>query len=164
MAALYQALEALSPITATDGPAQQDLSGYLAKSLQDAHILISSLPPPPGLPCPLSPDEPLQALQKEWKPVKVGAGENPHGFAVFKLPAKDGRGTWFARRSVHGHLSFSRFRAGLQREFEFGEQKGASVRGLGRMRQVDWKRCPLGYLEGDNPLIVLKPTLTLRIQ
>lgn len=156
MAALYNALEALSPTTAADLPAQQDLSGYLARSLQDANVLISSIPPPPGSQGPLSPDQPLQALHKEWKPVKVGAGENPHGFAVFKLPAKDGRGTWFARRSVHGNLSFSRFWAGLQREFEFGEQQGASVRGLGRTRQVDWKRCPLGHLEGNRPLFLVE--------
>lgn len=78
----------------------------------------------------------------------MGAKENPLGFAVYKLPSKDGRGTWFARRSVHEELGFKRFRAGLQREFEIGEQAGSSVRGCGRERQIDRKRCPLGQAEG----------------
>lgn len=148
MAALHDALKALSPITVADLPEQRDLSTYLADCLQAAHVLIGSLPPPSGSPCPLPVDSALQTLHKEWKPVKVGAAENLLGFTVFKLPAKDGRGTWFARRSVHGGLGFGRFRAGLQREFEFGEQQGASVRGIGRTRRVDWKQCPMGHLEG----------------
>lgn len=148
MTALYNALKALSPTTATDLPAQQDLSGYLSNCLHDAHILISSLPPPPGSPRPFPVDTTLEALHKEWKPVKLGAAENPLGLTLFKLPAKDGRGTWFARRSVHRNLDFRQFRAGLQRELEFGEQHGASVRGLGRTRQVDRKKCSLGLLEG----------------
>lgn len=169
MAALHDALKVLSPITAADLPEQRDLSTYLTDSLQATHVLIGSLPPPSGSPCPLPVDSTLQTLHKEWKPVKVGAAENLLGFTVFKLPAKDGRGTWFARRSIHGGLGFGRFRTGLQREFEFGEQRGTSVRGIGRTRRVDWKQSPLGHLEGaiftPHPQkIALNITLTLRIQ
>lgn len=166
MTTLYDALKALSPTTATDLPAQQDLSAYLSNCLHDAHILISSLPPPPESPCPFPVDPTLEVLHKEWKPIKLGASENPLGFVLFKLPAKDGRGTWFARRSVHRNLGFRQFRAGLQREFEFGEQQGASVRGLGRTRQVDLKQCSLGLLEGTFSLPLSdgdRLTLTLHI-
>lgn len=151
MAALHDALKTLSPTTAADLPSQEDLSGYLANCLQDTHVLVCSVPPPAGLPCPLPTDTALEALQKEWKPVKLSAKENPLGFSVFKLSSKDGRGTWFARRSVHEELGFKRFRAGLQRELEIGEQQGSSVRGVGRERQVEKKRCALGQSEGTLP-------------
>ena len=39
------------------------------------------------------------------------------GISVYKLSAKDGKGAWFARRSVHEGLSFERWKEGLIEEF-----------------------------------------------
>ncbi|KAK3357275.1 hypothetical protein B0T25DRAFT_152356 [Lasiosphaeria hispida] len=89
-------------------------------------------------------------LHKEWKDVKASA--NPLGISVYKLAGKDGKGSWFARRSVHRGVGFEKWRLGLKREFaealagtvedipesEKGltEKKG-SVRGIGAERRVE---------------------------
>jgi hypothetical protein len=86
-----------------------------------------------------------QELRKEWKEVKVGAAgtpENPLGINVYKLGAKDGRGSWFARRSVHADLSFDRWRLGLEHEFAETMKVqtgpgGGSIRGIGAERVVE---------------------------
>lgn len=83
-------------------------------------------------------------LRKEWKEVKVNAKDNPLGISVYKMAAKDGKGSWFARRSVHGDVGFDKWRMGLQREFEEclacetggGEGGSGSVRGIGAERRV----------------------------
>ncbi|KAK1835223.1 reticulocyte-binding protein 2 a [Podospora conica] len=83
-------------------------------------------------------------LRKEWKEVKVSAKDNPLGISVYKMAAKDGKGSWFARRSVHGEVGFEKWRMGLQREFEEclacetggGEGGSGSVRGIGAERRV----------------------------
>ena len=93
-----------------------------------------------------SPDPPseLKDLQKEWgKPIKLSAKENPLGVSVHKTSGKDGKGAWFARRSVHEGLGFSRFKKGLQREFpeslEVGHGKPGegNIRGIGGERKVE---------------------------
>ncbi|KAL9618046.1 MAG: hypothetical protein Q9204_008439, partial [Flavoplaca sp. TL-2023a] len=82
-------------------------------------------------------------LQKEWsKPIKLGAKENPLGMSVYKLGGKDGRGAWFARRSVHEGLGFRLWKLGLQREFpETLEIQGGpgegNIRGIGGERRVE---------------------------
>jgi hypothetical protein len=50
----------------------------------------------------------MKKLSREWKDLKMhqqgGGGNssgNPHGIAMYKMAAKDGRGAWFARRSLH---------------------------------------------------------------
>ncbi|KAI9822045.1 MAG: hypothetical protein M1832_003217 [Thelocarpon impressellum] len=84
-------------------------------------------------------------LQKEWgKPIKLSAKENPLGICVYKLAGKDGKGAWFARRSVHEGLGFKRWKKGLEREFpESLEVQGGpgegNIRGIGGERIVDSK-------------------------
>ncbi|KAI5847671.1 hypothetical protein DFP73DRAFT_452888, partial [Morchella snyderi] len=140
MAALHDSLKTLAPTTFSDLPTPATLPGYITNALRDTHTLINSLPP-------LSSDTPADPLQKEWKPVKLNAKDNPHNFSVYKLASKDGKGAWFARRSVHSQLGFRRFRAGLVREFELGSERGSSIRGVGRERQFEKERCALGQAE-----------------
>ncbi|KAI6785748.1 uncharacterized protein J7T54_006087 [Emericellopsis cladophorae] len=81
-------------------------------------------------------------LKDEWKDVKVNPRENPLGIQVYKLSAKDGKGAWFARRSVHEGLTFDQWVAGMQREFlesmkvDEGHGSGA-IRGLGADQRVE---------------------------
>lgn len=83
------------------------------------------------------------SLQKEWgKPIKLNAKDNPLGMAVYRLAGKDGKGAWFARRSVHEGLGFNRWKNGLQREFpETMEVQGGpgegNIRGIGGERRVE---------------------------
>ncbi|KAB5570613.1 hypothetical protein GE09DRAFT_714140 [Coniochaeta sp. 2T2.1] len=89
-------------------------------------------------------------IRKDWKEVKVGPKENPMGINVWKLSAKDGKGAWFARRSVHEGLPYEKWKAGLEREFEEtlrrnrrakGDEIGAhKIRGIGaekRLQELD---------------------------
>lgn len=85
-------------------------------------------------------------LQKEWKEVKVPPKDNPMNITVYKLPAKDGRGAWFARRSVHDGLSFDKFKLGLKREFSetmkaFNGPGTGNVRGIGAERRAEHHAC-----------------------
>ena len=161
MDALVEALKSLSPTTFNSLPREDDLQGYLANSLRDARVLVSSLPPgEEGAPTGLGG---IEELQREWKPIKLSTKENPLGIQVFKMQSRDGKGAWFARRSVHAGIGFKRFRAGLERELQQGDGKGVreergNVRGIGRERQVERKRCRLGQLEG---IILLFPFLEL---
>ncbi|WYZ40215.1 hypothetical protein EsH8_IV_000556 [Colletotrichum jinshuiense] len=80
-------------------------------------------------------------LTKEWKEVKVNARDNPLAINVYKLAAKDGKGSWFARRSVHDGLTFEKWKLGLEREFaesmkvQSGPGAGA-IRGIGADKRV----------------------------
>jgi len=82
------------------------------------------------------------SLQNEWgKPMKLNAKDNPLGMAVYRLGGKDGKGAWFARRSVHEGLAFERWKSGLQREFpESLEVQGGpgegNIRGIGGERRA----------------------------
>lgn len=83
-----------------------------------------------------------QKLQKEWKEIKVNPRENPHDVKVYKLGAKDGRGAWFARSSLHEGLSFEHWKDGLQREFVEtmkvqGQPGSGSIRGIGADKRVE---------------------------
>lgn len=96
----------------------------------------------------------LRALQKEWKPVKLNPKDNPLGLSVYKLDAKDGKGSWFARRSIHEGLEFENWKRGLEREF-FETMKGHSgtgqgnIRGIGAEKRVEYKRLEgAGKMEG----------------
>jgi hypothetical protein len=96
------------------------------------------------------------ALQKEWgKPIKLSAKENPLGVTVYKLAAKDGRGAWFARRSVHEGMDFAKWKLALEREFpQSMEAQGGpgdgNVRGIGGERRVEEKTIPgVGRLQGE---------------
>lgn len=101
------------------------------------------------------PCEPAAAdLQKEWKEVKISAKDNPMDVNVYKLAAKDGKGSWFARRSVHGGLSFDKWKLGLEREFKEtmkvqGPPGSGNVRGIGAERVVEHRVVDdVGKLEG----------------
>lgn len=85
-------------------------------------------------------------LQKEWKEVKVPPKDNPMNINVYKLSAKDGRGAWFARRSLHEGIPFDKFKLGLEREFaetmrnNTGPGTG-NVRGIGAERKAEHLVC-----------------------
>ncbi|ROT35859.1 hypothetical protein SODALDRAFT_352738 [Sodiomyces alkalinus F11] len=84
----------------------------------------------------------VQDLMKEWKAVKINSRENPLSINVYKLAAKDGRGAWFARRSVHDGLSFEKWKLGLEREFaesmKVQDGPGAGcIRGIGADKRVE---------------------------
>ena len=73
---------------------------------------------------------------------------------VYKLSSKDGRGAWFARRSVHEGLPFSQWKDGLQGEFpeslkvQGGPGEG-NVRGIGGERRVERREIErVGTMEG----------------
>lgn len=85
-------------------------------------------------------------LEKEWKEVKVPPKDNPMNISVYKLSAKDGRGAWFARRSLHEGIPFDKFKLGLEREFgetlrnNTGPGTG-NVRGIGAERKAEHLVC-----------------------
>lgn len=81
------------------------------------------------------------------------AKENPLNIPIYKLSGKDGRGAWFARRSVHKGLPFSRWKSKMQvemdetlkarqEELKQGRVPATSIRGIGgdrRLEQVEIK-------------------------
>ena len=101
-------------------------------------------------------DQLNSGLQKEWgKPIKLSTKDNPHNIAVFKLGGKDGKGAWFARRSVHEGMGFRKWKLGLQREFpeslavQGGPGEG-NVRGIGGERRIISRTVDgVGGVEGE---------------
>ena len=75
---------------------------------------------------------------------------------MYKLAGKDGRGAWFARRSVHEGMGFRKWKLGLQREFpETLEVQGGpgegNIRGIGGERRVERMAVEgVGTVEGTN--------------
>lgn len=80
--------------------------------------------------------------------MKLSQKENPLDIPVYKLPGTDGRGAWFARRSVHEGFGFDRWKAKQAGEFEEtlrvnrmkvekGKLPDYSVRGIGADRVVE---------------------------
>ncbi|KAL8667235.1 MAG: hypothetical protein Q9202_000808 [Teloschistes flavicans] len=170
MAALHTALQSLGPSEFSSVPIERSrLKEYLQDLFTQAQIIIDSVPPPsepPSTPArsrantltssassasdlsaSLARSDPIDlantTLQKEWsKPIKLGAKENPLGMSVYKLGGKDGKGAWFARRSVHEGMGFRKWKLGLQREFpETMEVQGGpgegNIRGIGGERRVE---------------------------
>ncbi|KAL8863615.1 MAG: hypothetical protein Q9178_000297 [Gyalolechia marmorata] len=170
MAALHSALQSLGPSDFSSIPTEKSQTkDYLRNLFTQAQIIIDSVPPPAETPttpvrsrsntttsivsgasdlsassarsAPINPVN--TSLQKEWsKPIKLGAKENPLGMSVYKMGGKDGRGAWFARRSVHEGLGFRKWKLGLQREFpETMEVQGGpgegNIRGIGGERRVE---------------------------
>lgn len=187
MASLHSALQVLGPTPFSSLPTEDvQAKGYLQDVFAKAQLIIDSIPLPPqeDLTAGTRPrsntttsaasnvseisassvrSDPIDAshssLQKEWgKPIKLAAKDNPLGMAVYKLGGKDGKGAWFARRSVHEGLSFRRWKLGLEREFpeslavQGGPGEG-NVRGIGGERRVEQKEIKgVGKVEGDYPL------------
>lgn len=64
--------------------------------------------------------------------------------SVYKLAGKDGKGAWFARRSVMEGLGFSKFKRGLEAEFpetmkvQGGPGEG-NIRGIGGETRVEYQ-------------------------
>jgi hypothetical protein len=86
--------------------------------------------------------------------VKLSPKDNPLGISVYKLGAKDGKGSWFARRSIHEGLGFEEWKRGLEREFpetmkgQSGPGQG-NIRGIGAEKRVEYRRVEgSGKMEG----------------
>ncbi|KAI9770115.1 MAG: hypothetical protein M1840_003565 [Geoglossum simile] len=171
MAALHSALQTLGPIEWETIP-QDNLQTYLKDIISQTQLLVDSVPPPPiedaavttrprsntGASIASSSSEisassarsalsdpAVAALQKEWgKPFKFAVKDNPLGIAVYKLAAKDGKGSWFARRSVHEGLGFLKWKKGLEAEFQEslgvkGLPGEGNIRGIGGEKMVEQK-------------------------
>ncbi|KAF5006886.1 hypothetical protein FDECE_6763 [Fusarium decemcellulare] len=167
----HEPLGAMGPVEWEQVP-QDDLPEFLADIFSETQTVIESIPAPATRAAPTStgrarsktesaasgPDiqrapsqrqkasaiSQAQDLRKEWKEVKVNAKENPLGINVYKLGAKDGRGAWFARRSVHEGLSFDDWKTGLSVEFAEtmkiqGSPGSGNIRGIGADKRVQDK-------------------------
>ena len=183
MASLHSALQVLGPTPFSSVPTEEpQASEFLQDLLAQSQIIIDSIPLPSveelvagtrsrsntgseassvlDISASSARSEPLDSsnipLQKEWgKPIKLAAKDNPLGIAVYKLNGKDGRGAWFARRSVHEGMGFRKWKLGFEREFpeslavQGGPGEG-NVRGIGgerRVEQIDVRG--IGKVEGD---------------
>lgn len=184
MSALHEALRTLSPADFSEVPLG-DLKPFLSKAFSSGQLIVESVPDPP-LPdhsalsgrrarsntsasiassvseistssARMPPPPPnIAALQHEWKPVKLNPKDNPLDISVYKLAAKDGKGTWFARRSVHEGLGFAKWKRGLEREFpetmkvQAGPGEG-NIRGIGGERRIEYKSVDgVGKVEGTS--------------
>ncbi len=168
MSALHSALKALGPCDWSDIPQKpEELEPFLADLFEQAQCIVESIPIPDPDPAQRqrpkttgsaasnaseitsssarSPPPPPEyaSLQKEWgKPIKLSAKENPLEISVYKTGSKDGKGSWFARRSVHEGLGFSRFKRGFEREFPTslavqGAPGEGNIRGIGAETRVE---------------------------
>lgn len=183
MASHHEPLKALGPIDWADVP-QDGLETFLGGVFAEAQIIVESIPSPTtpsakatptgraraktdpavvyadlqkSLSLPSGPSSAGAAgqLRKEWKEVKVSPGSNPLGISVYKLAGKDGKGAWFARRSVHEGLAFDRWKDGLEREFAEtmkvqGSPGSGNIRGIGADRNVEHRVVDrAGHLNGS---------------
>ncbi len=169
MATLHSALHSLAPVSFSDVPQlSEGLDEYLAELYTQVQAVVESIPivdPNASDTRPRSkttssvasnasemssssarsipPAPEYQTLQKEWgKPLKLNKNENQLGISVYKLGGKDGRGAWFARRSVHEGLGFSRFKKAFQTEFPTslavqGAPGEGNIRGIGAETRVE---------------------------
>ncbi|TKA71546.1 hypothetical protein B0A55_07063 [Friedmanniomyces simplex] len=168
---LHDALKSLAPTPYSDIPLN-DLPSYLTTCFTAGELIVNSIPPPlNGEPFPTArphhstpnparsakdmhvslarpspPHESHEALQKYWgKPYKFSAAANPYGVALYKMAGQDRHGAWFARRSVHEGIGFSKFRRAMQDEFPHtltvqGGPGAGAIRGLSvdsRLEDVD---------------------------
>lgn len=147
------------------------LPTFLAKTFADAQTIIESIPLSPSLEhifratrkprlrshtesstlattslttTPIGDTKVAQKINREWKEAKINARDNPLDINVYKLSAKDGHGSWFARRSVHKGLSFERWKLALEREFAENmraQPGGAKIRGMGAERRITREEC-----------------------
>ncbi|KAI0128638.1 hypothetical protein BJ170DRAFT_337918 [Xylariales sp. AK1849] len=143
---------------------QDNLKAFLSDTFGDAQSLLDSIPisltskaatqsngrprsstdpTVPKLPgrAPQS-SEHVEKLRKEWKEVQVNPRENPLGVNVYKLSAKDKKGAWFARRSVHDGVPFEKWKLGMESEFAEslkvqGKPGDGKIRGIGADRRVE---------------------------
>ncbi|KHN95125.1 START-like domain protein [Metarhizium album ARSEF 1941] len=170
MTSHHEPLKALAPIDWNDVPCR-DRQSFLENAFKQAQIVIDSVPrtvTPAAKPTPTgraraktdsavvytdiqrslsSHQSPAAAalsaqLRKEWKEIKTNPKDNPLAISVYRLAGKDGKGAWFARRSVHEGLTFEQWKSGLEREFAetikaSGSPGSGSIRGIGADRNVE---------------------------
>ena len=180
MSALHDALKSLGPINFNDTPLA-DLKSFLCEAFNNGQLLVDSVPIPAPSDDASSPEgrsrasstassafeislsparsaappSNVEGLQKEWKPIKLKPAENPLGMSVYKLPGKDGKGAWFARRSVHEGLGFTKWKKGLEREFpetlkSQGGPGDGNIRGIGGEKRLAYKNIEgVGKMEGE---------------
>ncbi|KAJ9652950.1 hypothetical protein H2198_007818 [Neophaeococcomyces mojaviensis] len=178
MTDLHEALKHLGPVNWSDIPtSEQGLNTYLTALFSKAQVILDSVPiPSPGdapqqpqvhphghaskasevsLSAERSAPPPFghEKFQKEWgKAMKMKAQENALGLSLYKMSSKDGRGSWFARHSVHEGIGFSKFKKSLQMEFEKslaeqGPPGTGNVRGIGGEERVEQIKTPLATVE-----------------
>ncbi|KAI1098977.1 hypothetical protein F4804DRAFT_99697 [Jackrogersella minutella] len=160
MPSAHEAFKALAPIN-WDDIAHDRLDTFLEEIFSEAQCILDSIPASstassqkvgrprsatdsnlPSLCSRASKSSDRAAeLRKEWKEAKVNPRENPLGVDVYKLAAKDGKGAWFARRSVHDNLTFEKWKLGMEHELDEsmkvqGKPGDGSIRGIGADRKV----------------------------
>lgn len=177
----HEPFQSLSPVDWAEIP-RDDLKTFLESIFTEANTVVESVPSPSSTtaapttgrprsktdsavlsngPADIQPQsaaalEQSNKLKSEWKEIKINARENPHDVKVWKLGAKDGKGAWFARKSIHEGLSFDQWKAGLDREFietmkvEGGPGSG-SIRGIGAEKRVeDHNIDDSGHAQGES--------------
>lgn len=150
MSNAHEPLKALGPINWSDLVPDQ-LDTFLKNTFTHAQCIIDSIPvSPTSFPQKIdksrstvdsNSSDKIKALNKDWREVKVNPRENPLGLDVYKLAAKDGKGAWFARRSVHDNYTFEKWRLGMEKELDEsmkvqGKPGDGSIRGIGADRKV----------------------------
>lgn len=164
MAELHEALSYLKPVSWEEVPVSSstsELHKYTREILTKARLIVETVPEQnpssashsdvgTGAASISMSQSQLAALQKEWgKPIKMNnAKENPLNIPIYKLSGKDGKGAWFARRSVHKGLPFSRWKSKMQvemnetlkarqEELKQGRTPATSIRGIGGDRRLE---------------------------
>lgn len=164
MATHHEPLRALGPIE-WDAVPVDDLQPFMNETFIDAQTIAESVPSPTTASAAGAAAAPAgavfeqaeksysqrqsgsslavaQQLRKEWKEIKMNARDNPLNISVYKMAAKDGRGAWFARRSLHHGLTYESWKTGLEKEFPEtlkvqGSPGSGNIRGVGADRHVE---------------------------
>ena len=179
MAELHEALTALSPTDWDDVPLD-NLKPYMTTLLTSGELICNSVPQPndgtafheatphfdepngatshkdvhPSSARQHPPAKEHEDLQKNWgKAMKFSAKDNPLNVSVYKMAGKDRYGAWFARRSVHEGMGFSKFKNAMTKEFAAslaveGGPGAGSIRGIGVDTRLEKKEVEgVGTLE-----------------
>ncbi|KAK4192123.1 reticulocyte-binding protein 2 a [Podospora australis] len=125
--------------TTKTGRARAQTDSAVSSSVDTNHILGSAAQP-----------DVIAKLKKDWKEVKTSAKDQTdltRGISVYKLSSKDGKGAWFARRSIHRDTEpFEKWEAALRKEFAETLERCAdgkkepgtgNIRGIGAERVVE---------------------------
>ncbi|KAI2469216.1 hypothetical protein F4781DRAFT_395023 [Annulohypoxylon bovei var. microspora] len=160
MSSAHEVFKALAPVN-WDDISHDSLNDFLVGVFNDAQCILDSIPvsstfSPQKVGRPRAATESnisslpsisskssdrATELKKDWKETKVNPRENPLGLDVYKLAAKDGKGAWFARRSVHDILTFEKWKLGMEKELDEsmkvqGKPGDGSIRGIGADKKV----------------------------
>ncbi|KAI1393467.1 uncharacterized protein F4822DRAFT_14099 [Hypoxylon trugodes] len=154
----HEAFKALGSVNWED-VAQDQLDTLLKDVFSDAQCIVDSIPISasssqkagklrsatdvnlPSLPNRTGISDRAAHLRKEWKEIKLNPRDNPLGLDIYRLGAKDGKGAWFARRSVHEGLTFEKWKLGMEKELDEsmkvqGKPGDGSIRGIGADKKV----------------------------